>query len=335
MTDFKHRRSVAGLALVGGSAGLIATANWLLSGGYEQHLLALVIAVGMVAVASAVPLLLRGHRTVIGYPFVLFAGLGALGAVSSSLGTAFAGLITIAFIYLGLTGSRRVVLFALAPAVGCWMLVNGAAGGRVPDAAAVRLPIAVVIWATVGILLSQHTDRMKQTASSLHDQAFRDPLTGLHNRRALAELSKWVTPGDALVLLDLDHFKRVNDTQGHIGGDALLSEFATLLSDSLRVGDSALRYGGEEFLLFLPATATGQVRGILDRLHATWEASNPITTFSAGAAVITAEHGIIEAMGLADQRLYAAKEAGRNCSVVDDSAHSEAPSRLTLVRAAS
>jgi diguanylate cyclase (GGDEF)-like protein len=246
-------------------------------------------------------------------------GLGSIGAIDSSLGTAFSGLLTLAFIYLGLYGTRRTVILALAPAVGAWMLANGVAGGELTGATAVRLPIAVVIWASVGVLLSQHTHRVSEQASLLQDQASRDPLTSLHNRRALAGLSKAASPGDALVLIDLDHFKWVNDKHGHLAGDTVLVEFAALLQDSLRSRDSAVRYGGEEFLLYLPDTTTAQVRIILDRIHARWAEVSPVTTFSAGAATVTAGQGIIEAMGLADRRLYAAKEGGRNRSVVDDS----------------
>jgi diguanylate cyclase (GGDEF)-like protein len=318
MTEIEVAKPRSGVAFVGGAASLIAAATWLLSAGQREHLAASAIAVGMLAAAAVAALCLRGGRGVIAYPLIVFAGLGSIGAIDSSLGTAFSGLLTLAFIYLGLYGSRRTVILALAPAIGAWMLANGVVGDELTRAAAVRLPIAVVIWASVGILLSEHTQRVNQQASSLQDQAFRDPLTSLHNRRALAELSKAASPGDALVLLDIDHFKGVNDEHGHLAGDTVLVEFAALLQDSLRSRDNAIRYGGEEFLLYLPDTTTAQVRIILDRIRARWAATSPVVTFSAGAATVSAGRGIIEAMGLADRRLYAAKEGGRNRSVIDD-----------------
>jgi diguanylate cyclase (GGDEF)-like protein len=309
------------VAFVVGGAALVATASWPLAGSDHQHLAACAIAIGMAVAAVVVALCLRDERGVVAYSLIVFVGLGAIGAIDSSLGTAFSGLLTIAFIYLGLSGSRRgVVLAALPPAVGAWLLANGLGGGSLADATAVRLPIAVVIWAAVGILLARHTERVHQQTTNLQDQALRDPLTSLHNRRALADLSKAATAGDGLVLLDIDHFKSVNDRHGHLAGDTVLCEFAALLQDSLREGDSAVRYGGEEFLLYLPHTTTEQIRAILDRLHARWAAGKPVVTFSAGAATVTAGQGIIEAMGLADRRLYAAKTTGRNRSVIDDTA---------------
>lgn len=320
MADTAEFRPHAGATFVVGAAALIATASWALSASEKHHLAACAIAAGMAVAAVIAALSLRDGRGMAVYPLIVFAGVGVLGAIDSSLSTAFSGLLTIGFIYLGLWASRRAVLFALPPATAAWLLANGAAGGTLANATAVRLPIAVTIWSAVGVLLSRHTQRVNQQTSTLQDQALRDPLTSLHNRRALADLSKGASPGDGLVLLDLDHFKSVNDTYGHLAGDTLLCEFAALLQESLRAEDSAVRYGGEEFMLYLPHTTTPQIRAILDRLHAGWAAASPVTTFSAGAATVTAGQGIIEAMGLADRRLYVAKTTGRNRSVVDDSA---------------
>jgi diguanylate cyclase (GGDEF)-like protein len=147
------------------------------------------------------------------------------------------------------------------------MLANGAAGGDLTKAAAVRLPIAVVIWAAVGLLLSRYTLRVNEQTSTLQEQAHRDPLTGLHNRRALADLSKSAALGDALVLLDLDHFKAVNDTHGHLAGDRVLVDVAQALRTALRSQDTLARQGGDEFSILAPEMDSEQVHHLVRRVH--------------------------------------------------------------------
>lgn len=317
MPESDRDRSHVGAAFVSGSAVLIAVASWLLAGSDRLHLFACAVAAGMVIFAIAAAWLLPHDRGVLVHPVIVFGGVATLGAISTSFGTAYGGLFTIAFIYLGLCGTRRQIYVATPLAVAAWLLANGAGSGSISGSVVVRLPIALIIWLTVGLLLSQHTRRVNDQTSTLQDQAHRDPMTGLHNRRALADLSKSAAAGDAVVLLDLDHFKAVNDTYGHLVGDTVLCDFADTLAHSLRAGDSAVRYGGEEFLLFLPRTTTEQLGAILERVQATWAARSPMTTFSAGAALIEPERGIIQALGFADRRLYAAKEAGRNRCIVD------------------
>jgi diguanylate cyclase (GGDEF)-like protein len=154
-----------------------------------------------------------------------------------------------------------------------------------------------------------------------------DSLTGLLNRRAFdeglaREASRARRHGYSLgfVLLDLDHFKRVNDTHGHAGGDSVLRACAGVLGRTLREGDAAYRYGGEEFGVLLPYASK---RGALEaarRLVAA-VAAEPVElpsgrltiTASAGAASLTgAQAQGAELVRLADAALYAAKRAGRN-----------------------
>jgi diguanylate cyclase (GGDEF)-like protein len=85
-------------------------------------------------------------------------------------------------------------------------------------------------------------------------------------------------------MCDLDHFKRLNDTQGHAAGDLILAEFGLVLQTCLREGDYAARYGGEEFALLLPQTTTSQTTAALQRLHQGWAILQPDITFSAGSA---------------------------------------------------
>jgi len=112
-------------------------------------------------------------------------------------------------------------------------------------------------------------------------------------------------------MLDLDHFKRVNDTHGHAAGDDVLRHLGSFLSGSLREGDEVFRMGGEEFLVVLHRAGEGaSIAG--ERLCQGWRLEDPVTTFSAGVA-IHAEGLTPEAtLERADGALYEAKRAGRD-----------------------
>ena len=162
----------------------------------------------------------------------------------------------------------------------------------------------------------------------LREQADRDWLTGLHNRRLLArELDRLTRePLDdgpmSVAVLDLDHFKSINDRFGHQAGDHVLIRVAELLLDVLRHTDVVVRTGGEEFVLLMPATDEGAARTACERVrHAirdeAWErvADGLVVTASVGMAS-QHEPGPLETLvQLADRRLYAAKAAGRDCVV--------------------
>ena len=156
-------------------------------------------------------------------------------------------------------------------------------------------------------------------------QATQDPLTGLGNRRAL---DLWLGPalsratrGEPLLLLlmDLDHFKQVNDNFGHHIGDAVLRQVAQLISQHCRSSDLAVRYGGEEFLLALSGVPPDEAIEIAERLrqaiaaHA-WQQLRPglTVTVSMGLTSATEASDAAGLLTLADRRLYAAKYNGRN-----------------------
>ena len=158
--------------------------------------------------------------------------------------------------------------------------------------------------------------------------AVRDGLTGLYNRRAFGELlvaaiaNEDRRPGGSLglVMLDLDHFKKLNDTYGHPAGDAALRSLARLLDQHLRKGDQAARYGGEEFVVILPGLDAERSFGAGERLRAALEkhrfvfegARIPLSA-SLGVAVWPGDAREPEPLlAAADSALYAAKQAGRN-----------------------
>jgi two-component system cell cycle response regulator len=161
----------------------------------------------------------------------------------------------------------------------------------------------------------------------LREQAVRDPLTGLYNRRFLAETSvarielahRQKTP-IAIVLIDIDHFKQINDLYGHARGDEVLQAFAKLLSQRMRRSDVVCRFGGEEFLLLVDNCDDSMLADILDGLMRQFRALRLGTgedliddsTFSAGVAVLDVDGADFESLvRVADARMYRAKEAGR------------------------
>jgi diguanylate cyclase (GGDEF)-like protein len=159
--------------------------------------------------------------------------------------------------------------------------------------------------------------------------ADRDPLTGCYNRRFLqkgllnAELERTRRYGTPLsvVLCDIDHFKRINDTYGHAAGDRVLADFAGLLLSLTRdTVDSVIRYGGEEFLLVLPQTDLAGAQALAERIRATFADAPDATvkaTASFGIASVPTHAAALPAssealIGAADAQLYAAKRGGRN-----------------------
>jgi len=150
--------------------------------------------------------------------------------------------------------------------------------------------------------------------------ASHDPLTGVRNRRDLTELISRHADV-ALLVCDLDHFKRVNDRHGHELGDRVLARFGELLIELARESDVAVRLGGEEFCMILPATDHAGALAAAERLRS--ETSRRMrelvpegVTVSIGVAVTS--RGVLDARGLlaaADRGLYAAKQSGRDRSV--------------------
>jgi diguanylate cyclase (GGDEF)-like protein len=161
----------------------------------------------------------------------------------------------------------------------------------------------------------------------LREQALNDPLTGLHNRRYLFEVAPGVldlarrqAKPLCVVLLDLDHFKLLNDTYGHQAGDLVLTRFATLLRRMLRASDIVCRHGGEEFVAVMPDIDAEGAQAMLTRLLAALQTlppepgrrRTPNASFSAGIALFPRHGNTLEQLlSRADRALYAAKHQGR------------------------
>ena len=173
----------------------------------------------------------------------------------------------------------------------------------------------------LSILLTLRT--LRENRSLLGDMqqlAHEDPLTGATNRRGLeeaipVEFSRAQRSEEplAIVMIDLDHFKRYNDRRGHPAGDALLRGAAQAWRKQLRPTDMLVRYGGEEFTLVLPSTNADQAAQLVDRLRALVPDRQ---TFSAGVATWDGRETATEVLQRADQALLQAKKAGRNRTMV-------------------
>ena len=175
--------------------------------------------------------------------------------------------------------------------------------------------------------LESRTAQLEELQDQLRDQAERDWLTGLHNRRFLARQlanPSAAHPGKLLsvAVVDLDHFKQINDRYGHSVGDQVLVRAAELLCKVLRTSDIVVRSGGEEFLVLMPLTDENAAISCCDRIrHAIREepwaeiADGLTLTTSVGVATAADADDLEALVSLADKRLYDAKSAGRDCVV--------------------
>ena len=165
----------------------------------------------------------------------------------------------------------------------------------------------------------------RERIGRLSRQAQSDPLTGLANRRALeTTLAEWSKSGEpfAIISMDIDHFKQVNDTYGHAVGDQTLKAFANILRGNSRSCDLACRVGGEEFILVLPGTSLEIAAEVAERIRLSAEQASlpPLErmTLSLGVTACAGRPGDIDALlDEADALLYQAKQTGRNRVVVN------------------
>lgn len=184
---------------------------------------------------------------------------------------------------------------------------------------------ALILLLSAGLVVSN--GRLRQTEAALRELATTDGLTGVANRRqflalAEAELARVQRFGHpvALLMLDLDHFKRINDTHGHAAGDAVLKDFAATVRDAQRQVDCVGRLGGEEFAVLLTGCDIGDARQFAERLRqrvadlkVSLDRQDIAVTVSIGVASMQrADPGVSRVLERADAALYRAKAAGRN-----------------------
>ncbi|NPB09582.1 MAG: GGDEF domain-containing protein, partial [Thermodesulfobacteria bacterium] len=170
----------------------------------------------------------------------------------------------------------------------------------------------------------------KRFAQSLREISLRDTLTGLYNRRILDDLVPQVAAGVArrgsimgVLMIDIDHFKVINDTYGHSFGDRIIKSVASMIQDELRTSDLAIRFGGEEFLCLLVDVEPGMSLSVAERIRQKIESNSFV--YEGRIAVVTVSIGVAEfpiddrnlwnVITFADLALYQAKRQGRNQTV--------------------
>lgn len=187
-----------------------------------------------------------------------------------------------------------------------WMTPN-----RRPDAVSVQAA-TVLAGEAARVLHAQH-------ATSVSNHAvLTDPLTGMNNRRAMDERLARLEPGDSVAVIDLDHFKHINDTHGHPVGDQVLKTLAASVAAVNRGIDWCGRLGGEEFVIIYPKTGLAGADAAVERLRAQWQTDTQgavTTTFSAGVAVHQYDSNADDTLRSADDAMYEAKRGGRNRTV--------------------
>lgn len=176
-------------------------------------------------------------------------------------------------------------------------------------------------------LLEKEIEERKLLEVQLKEQVFQDDLTGLANRRKLLERVALEWPRSlrasrpiSILMLDLDHFKIINDSFGHDIGDRVLKSIANILQDSIRITDLVARWGGEEFVLMLPETGHDPAMEIAERIREKVAATklayqDKNITFTISIGVATTENGepsFTELLSISDMALYQSKEQGRN-----------------------
>ncbi|MCF6336431.1 MAG: diguanylate cyclase [Gammaproteobacteria bacterium] len=174
-------------------------------------------------------------------------------------------------------------------------------------------------------------EKLRQRLQEKHEQAVRDPLTGLYNRlaydeRVMQEFARWKRYGQSMVLMmiDVDHFKHVNDTYGHKAGDKALVLIADQLRNHLRESDFLARFGGEEFVVLMPETdiesavaAAEKLRAAVEKCQFHYQNTQVSITFSAGIAQLRKNDNPESLFQRADEAMYRAKEAGRNQCLIE------------------
>ncbi|MCK5931012.1 MAG: diguanylate cyclase [Fulvimarina manganoxydans] len=254
-------------------------------------------------------------------------GVGAQAGAMNNLATAALGVLFAKYVVAG-----RLVRFSHLLALGLLSNVPLLFILTVPLPNSVELFLRVIgplsLVDTIGVLILGHVLRDAYRTNSSRERLAReattDPLTGLSNRRdferrleTLLEKAGKTDSPVSLLILDIDHFKTVNDTLGHEAGDRVLVRIADVVRERIGNDHLAARYGGEEFVVAMPDTDTGEATAVAECLRTTIErATHPSpgnglrVTVSIGVSTVTGRFE--DAFRTADRALYAAKSGGRN-----------------------
>ncbi|SMP62492.1 GGDEF domain-containing protein [Anoxynatronum buryatiense] len=248
------------------------------------------------------------------------------GSANNALGYVMLAAVLIGYIF---RGRRRVVLFLLLLAVFQGLLIleysypqfigQHAAFAIFMD----RIIQTPVILGSMFLVVRHYTQAYEETHQQLEQAMITDKLTGLYNRSKTEEvlemeMERYRRSGNAfsIIMIDVDHFKTINDTFGHPVGDEVLVQFAWLMKSNVRKLDTTGRWGGEEFMVILPETVLSQAGQVGEKIRHAIEQDLQVedrqVTVSAGVAVVQSADTVPSLVNRADQALYQAKDAGRN-----------------------
>jgi diguanylate cyclase (GGDEF)-like protein len=324
-------RYAAAVLVVGGAIGFLS--NHLL---IDYHVGNEIIAAVDILVGTIVWFLPWNRwpmRATIALVPIGFAMIAMSRAVGSVLVAGYGVSFVMVFLWVGVTQPPRTSFWLAPLAAIAYAMPSIVSAGDPADVGslAVVLPVCLLAAEIPARMLAElaaarNAEHAEATAFATAAQT--DDLTGLGNRRRGNVLLDSLEPEDALLVLDIDHFKAVNDLHGHAEGDRLLMELGDFLAAHLRDGDGVARYGGEEFIVVLRQVGAGAVE-IGERLLAAWGARRPVTTFSLGIAVHRPNQSPTLTFAAGDAALYRAKRAGRNqvCLAAEDTVEEEPVSR--------
>ena len=262
--------------------------------------------------------------------------LGNWKATAVDLAFAYIMLFTLVMVGLGILGVRHrreqapIFLAATLLSMVGALVTTQAVMGHLPfsDLTFRAVEVGVMAEATIWALaLGLRLRRQQEDRARALELASRDPLTSLYNRRGFLEQALPVFSTSmrserplAVVMIDIDHFKRINDVHGHDAGDRTLAAVADQLRSAFRLGDIVARWGGEEFVMLLPETDGDRAHAFAERLREVFagtvvelgDGSSATFTASFGVAVRSGAMSLEDVLRASDAALYAAKHAGRD-----------------------
>ncbi|MCM8812993.1 MAG: GGDEF domain-containing protein [Candidatus Omnitrophica bacterium] len=253
----------------------------------------------------------------------------AVGVFGVSLGYLYVTIIAVAGLWFGKTGGLVVAFVSVLIFIGEVAVFRG---WQARDLVFRGMPVRVIVYFLSGLALGHVSDEEKKMRKRLEFLAGHDELTGCLNFRWMMEFlekefarSKRYQKKMAVAIVDIDFFKRINDTYGHLVGNDVLQLLSKILKDNVRNEDTVARYGGEEFLIIFPESSSPQALVVLERIKAKLaeqeitsahlKAGEKVTvTFSAGIACYPDNSDdLSKLLNCADTALYKAKNSGRNC----------------------
>jgi diguanylate cyclase (GGDEF)-like protein len=279
---------------------------------------AVLLMVAVVAITALVPWDRLPSRADVVPPVVFVVAVALLRAATAAPDAVWSPVLALPLFWLALHHSRRQLILGLSVSVGAMLLASILGVHGMHDLGH-RLPyelLELCVIPPLCLTVNTMVIRQRELTCRLAAVASQDPLTGIGNRRTLDEqlrrsqsLASRNGQPMCVAMIDLDHFKRYNDSHGHPAGDRLLVDAVRLWSRQLRRSDLICRYGGEEFAVLLPECDVAEAFAVLDRLRV---ATPDAQTCSIGVAQWTGQETVEKLLARADSALYTAKRSGRN-----------------------